>query len=243
MLHYRIHHTQPQAHWTLEQWKSVPWTGESRFTVIRPDGRVWLWRLLGEPVLLECIVPTRKCCGDGGVMAWCFSRTTVWDHWWLFVVATVVLLFNDGHILQLRSEIFAVHRWMTYDGHMITEDECDPNFLTFVLRLRENPGKNLNHEIDPTGFWTHARCVRSNHVTPIPQRWSRLLVAHSQAYCTILHNELLATLWRFYGMDHCYFQDDNINCLVSESTMQWYEENNVHRLDRLTLFERSSNDT
>ena len=42
--------------------------------------------------------------------------------------------------------------WMIYDGNMITEDECGPNFLTFVLRLRENPGKNLNHKIDPTGI-------------------------------------------------------------------------------------------
>ena len=50
------------------------------------------------------------------------------------------------------SETIAVRRWMIglymiwmkYGGHMITGDECGPNFLTFVLRLRENPGKNLN---------------------------------------------------------------------------------------------------
>ena len=49
---------------------------------------------------------------------------------------------------------------------MITRDECGPNFVAFVLRLRENPGKNLNQETDPT------RCVRSNDVTPRPQRWA-----------------------------------------------------------------------
>ena len=31
--------------------------------------------------------------------------------------------------------------WIIYDGHVITGDDCDPNFLTFVLRLKENPGK------------------------------------------------------------------------------------------------------
>ena len=56
------------------------------------------------------------------------------------------LLFKDGHVLQLWSGTVAVHRRMIhgsmiYDGQMITEDECGPNFLTFVLRLRENPGK------------------------------------------------------------------------------------------------------
>ena len=50
---------------------------------------------------------------------------------------------------------------------MITGDECGPNFLTFVLRLREIPGKNLNQEIDPTGDLTRARCARSNDVTVV----------------------------------------------------------------------------
>ena len=58
-----------------------------------------------------------------------------------------------------------------YDGHMITGDECDPNFLAFILRLRENPGKIQ------TGNWPDrgsnpVPCVRSNDVTSRPQRWS-----------------------------------------------------------------------
>ena len=86
------------------------------------------------------------------------------------------LLFNDGHVLQLCSEIMTdnVWCWMMHDGHMITGDECSSNFLTFVLRPRENPGKNPNQEIHPTGDRTRARCVRSNNVTPRPQRWSTL---------------------------------------------------------------------
>ena len=56
------------------------------------------------------------------------------------------------------SETVAVRRRMIYDAHMITEDEYGPNLLTFVLRLREYPEKNLNQEIDPTGDRTRARC-------------------------------------------------------------------------------------
>ncbi|KAJ8887880.1 hypothetical protein PR048_007364 [Dryococelus australis] len=51
------------------------------------------------------------------------------------------------------------------------------------------------------------------------------------AYCNILDNEMLPTLWRYYGMDPCYFQDDNARCHVSRATMQWYADNNVRRLD------------
>ena len=61
--------------------------------------------------------------------------------------------------------------WMIYNGHMITGDECDPNFLTFVLWLSEKPGKNLNLVFYPTGDRTRARCVRSNDVTSRLQWW------------------------------------------------------------------------
>ncbi|KAJ8866898.1 hypothetical protein PR048_032760 [Dryococelus australis] len=50
-------------------------------------------------------------------------------------------------------------------------------------------------------------------------------------YCNILDNEMLPTLWRFYGMETCYIQDDNTRCPVSRATMQWYADNNVRRLD------------
>ena len=40
---------------------------------------------------------------------------------------------------------------------MITGNECGPNFLTFVLRLR---GENLNQETDPTGDCIQVHCVR-----------------------------------------------------------------------------------
>ena len=51
---------------------------------------------------------------------------------------------------------------------MITGEECGPNFLTFVLRLRENPGRNLNPKTDPIEDGTRDRCVRGNDVTPRP---------------------------------------------------------------------------
>ncbi|KAJ8880881.1 hypothetical protein PR048_017354 [Dryococelus australis] len=54
---------------------------------------------------------------------------------------------------------------------------------------------------------------------------------NTEVYCNILDNEMLPTLWRFYGMDPCYFQDENARCHVSRATMQWYTNNNVCRLD------------
>ncbi|KAJ8876176.1 hypothetical protein PR048_024085 [Dryococelus australis] len=129
-----------RRNWTIKQWKWVLWSDESRFTLFRSDGRVWVWHLPGERLLLECIMPTRKF--GGGVILWgCFTA------------------FGVGPLVFVR-------------GSMNTE-----------------------------------------------------------AYCNILDNEMLPTLWRVYRMDPCYFQDDNARYHVSRATMQWYADNNVRRLD------------
>ena len=47
-----------------------------------------------------------------------------------------------------------------------------PKFLDIYLTVERKPRKNLNQEINPTEDRTQARCVRSNVVTPRPQRWS-----------------------------------------------------------------------
>ena len=47
--------------------------------------------------------------------------------------------------------VAAVHRRMIYRDQMITGDECGPNILTFVLWLRENPGKTQPRNLTDRG--------------------------------------------------------------------------------------------
>ena len=71
------------------------------------------------------------------------------------------LLFNDGHLLQLWSEILASHTQMIYDGHMITGDECSPNFLTF----------NLSYGWGKTPEKTSTRKMIRLGIEPEPTAW------------------------------------------------------------------------
>lgn len=55
--------------WTVQQWSSVMFSDESRFTLRSPDGRERVWRRPGERFAPCCITP-RTPFGGGGVMVW-----------------------------------------------------------------------------------------------------------------------------------------------------------------------------
>ncbi|GFX58096.1 QLQ domain-containing protein [Trichonephila clavipes] len=45
---HRLQWCRAHRHWTVEKWKTVLWSDESRFTVWQSDGRVWVWWIPGE---------------------------------------------------------------------------------------------------------------------------------------------------------------------------------------------------
>jgi len=65
----RLQFTQDHQNWTIEDWKSVVWSDESRYLLQHSDGRVRIWPKIHESMAPSCLVSMVQAAGDG-VMVW-----------------------------------------------------------------------------------------------------------------------------------------------------------------------------
>ena len=75
--HHQQHLKFAQYHgnWTVEDWKKVLWTVETKINRIGSDGKVYVWKQQGKPVSDRTTTPTIKHGGGGNnLMIWgCMS--------------------------------------------------------------------------------------------------------------------------------------------------------------------------
>ncbi len=74
----RLQFARAHENWTIEDWKNVAWSVESRFLLRHSDGRVRIWHKEHESMDPSCLVSTVQ--GGGGVMVWgLFSWHTLYQ--------------------------------------------------------------------------------------------------------------------------------------------------------------------
>ena len=56
--------------WTVEDWKRVLWSDETKINQIGSDGKVYVWEQRGEPVSDHTTTPTVKHGGGNNLMVW-----------------------------------------------------------------------------------------------------------------------------------------------------------------------------
>lgn len=73
----RLEFAQEHVGWTIDKWKSVLWTDESKFELFGTHRRQYVRRKVNERYKSECITPNVKH-GGGSLMVWgCFSHAGV----------------------------------------------------------------------------------------------------------------------------------------------------------------------
>uniref|UniRef100_A0A3B3RJQ1 Transposase Tc1-like domain-containing protein n=1 Tax=Paramormyrops kingsleyae TaxID=1676925 RepID=A0A3B3RJQ1_9TELE len=66
----RLQFARAHQNWTVEDWKNVAWSDESRFLLRHSKSRVRIWRTQNENMDPSCLVTTVQAAGGGGVMVW-----------------------------------------------------------------------------------------------------------------------------------------------------------------------------
>ncbi len=68
---WRLQFAQAHQNWTIEDWKNVAWSDESRFLLRHSDGRIRIWRKEHESMNPSCLLSLlHSLGGDDDVMLW-----------------------------------------------------------------------------------------------------------------------------------------------------------------------------
>jgi hypothetical protein len=71
----RLDFAESHKYWTVEDWKRVVWSDETKINRFGSDGRNWVWKKNGEKLSKRLVKGTRKF-GGGSVMVW---GCMMWD--------------------------------------------------------------------------------------------------------------------------------------------------------------------
>ncbi len=99
--------TQTHQNWTIEDWKNVAWSDESRYLLQHSDGRGRIWRKEHQIMDPSCLVSTVQ--AGGGVMVWgIFSWHTLGplvpiEH---CLNATAYLSIIAGHVHRFMTTVY-----------------------------------------------------------------------------------------------------------------------------------------
>lgn len=167
--------------WTMEDWKRVIWSDESKMNRFGSDGRHWVWKRPGEPLADRHIEPTLKF-GGGHVMIWgCMT----WQG-----VGNVVQIEGkmDQHLYRdilAEDLVESVADWGLKVGDVVFQQDGDPKHTARIpMKWLEDHGYTIllwpaqSPDLNPIEhLWQHVKRKLAEYETPsagIIEHWERI---------------------------------------------------------------------
>ncbi len=145
----RLRFAQAHQNWTIEDWKNVAWSDESRFLLRHSDDRVRIWRKEHESMDPSCLVSTVQAAG-GGVMVWGIFSWQLWaplyQHLVKFMPRTIKPVLKVQQCLYMY--IYCIPACYVIDGCIAHQDNDSLRLMmhgaTFWVML-PSAGKQVRH--------------------------------------------------------------------------------------------------